>query len=189
MHISVKGRSLASGHSSLSDMLYQQQLLSLVGLDVIVHLSCSIRSPLAHISWNSSCEIGLIAPNRTSRSPCCSHPSPPPHQAKLLPRSPFHLLSQDLWRLDLTTNVWEQLNLKGGPSPRSGHRMVLYKHKLFVFGGFYDTLREVRYFDDLHVLDLDEMKWTEVKQKPGGIAPSPRSAFQVRVGFCGLELT
>lgn len=57
--------------------------------------------------------------------------------------------------------------------------MVLYKHKLLVFGGFYDTLREVRYFDDLHVLDLDEMKWTEVKQKPGGIAPSPRSAFQV----------
>ncbi|GAQ82566.1 hypothetical protein KFL_001150260 [Klebsormidium nitens] len=86
---------------------------------------------------------------------------------------------KDLWRLDLNTNVWEQLNLKGGPSPRSGHRMVLYKHKLLVFGGFYDTLREVRYFDDLHVLDLDEMKWTEVKQKPGAIAPSPRSAFQM----------
>jgi hypothetical protein len=61
--------------------------------------------------------------------------------------------------------------------------MVLYKHRLFVFGGFYDTLREVRYFEDLHVLDLDEMKWTEVKQKPGGIAPSPRSAFQVRRGL------
>lgn len=31
---------------------------------------------------------------------------------------------QDLWKLDLNTNVWEQLNLKGAPSPRSGHRMV-----------------------------------------------------------------
>lgn len=75
---------------------------------------------------------------------------------------------------DLKTNQWEQLNLKGCPSARSGHRMViinlfvifllflefhvtgdahavpvpvpqiLYKHKLIVFGGFYDTLREVR---------------------------------------------
>lgn len=26
--------------------------------------------------------------------------------------------------LDLKTNQWEQLNLKGCPSPRSGHRMV-----------------------------------------------------------------
>jgi len=26
--------------------------------------------------------------------------------------------------LDLETNQWEQLNLKGCPSPRSGHRMV-----------------------------------------------------------------
>lgn len=24
---------------------------------------------------------------------------------------------------------------------------VLYKHKIIVFGGFYDTLREVRLFD------------------------------------------
>ncbi|MCO5567469.1 hypothetical protein L7F22_021161 [Adiantum nelumboides] len=50
---------------------------------------------------------------------------------------------KDLWRLDLATNTWEQLLLKGCPSPRSGHRMVLYKHKIILFGGFYDTLREV----------------------------------------------
>ncbi|KAG0583546.1 hypothetical protein KC19_3G145600 [Ceratodon purpureus] len=85
---------------------------------------------------------------------------------------------KDLWRLDLNTNVWEQLNLKGAPSPRSGHRMVLYKHKLIIFGGFYDTLREVRYYNDLHVLDLDDYKWQEIKPKPGAAWPSPRSAFQ-----------
>src|SRR5690349_16277904 len=31
----------------------------------------------------------------------------------------------DLWRLNLLTNQWEQIQWKGsGPSPRSGHRMV-----------------------------------------------------------------
>lgn len=31
---------------------------------------------------------------------------------------------QDLWRLDLSTNKWEHLDLKNGPTARSGHRMV-----------------------------------------------------------------
>lgn len=88
---------------------------------------------------------------------------------------------KDLWRFDLNTNAWEQLLLKGCPSPRSGHRMVLYKHKIILFGGFYDTLREVRYFNDLHVLDLDEYKWQEIKPKLGAPWPSPRSGFQFAV--------
>eukprot|EP01018_Ginkgo_biloba_P013717 Gb_28955 [translate_table: standard] len=85
---------------------------------------------------------------------------------------------KDFWRLDLSTNQWEQLQLKGCPSARSGHRMVLYKHKIFIFGGFYDTLREVRYYNDLHVFDLDDFKWQEIKPKLGSLWPSPRSGFQ-----------
>lgn len=85
---------------------------------------------------------------------------------------------KDFWMLDLKTNQWEQLNYKGCPSPRSGHRMVLYKHKIVVFGGFYDTLREVRYFNDLHVFDLDHFKWQEIKPRPGCMWPSARSGFQ-----------
>ncbi|KAL3512609.1 hypothetical protein ACH5RR_025326 [Cinchona calisaya] len=85
---------------------------------------------------------------------------------------------KDFWMLDLKTNQWEQLNYKGCPSPRSGHRMVLYKHKIIVFGGFYDTLREVRYFNDLHVFDLDLFKWQEIKPTPGCMWPSARSGFQ-----------
>lgn len=90
---------------------------------------------------------------------------------------------RDIWKFDLSTNAWEQLQLKGGPSPRSGHRMILCKHKLLVFGGFYDTMREVRYYNDLHVLDLDDYKWQEVKPKPGALWPSPRSAFQFAVNL------
>ncbi|OMO99069.1 Kelch repeat type 2, partial [Corchorus capsularis] len=85
---------------------------------------------------------------------------------------------KDFWMLDLKTNQWEQLNLKGCPSPRSGHRMVLYKHKIIVFGGFYDTLREVRYHNDLYVFDLDDFKWQEIKPKLGSMWPSARSGFQ-----------
>ncbi|KAK2968262.1 hypothetical protein RJ640_030312 [Escallonia rubra] len=93
----------------------------------------------------------------------------------------WNTLWQDFWVLDLKTNQWEQLNYKGCPSPRSGHRMVLYKHKIIVFGGFYDTLREVRYFNDLHVFDLDLFKWQEIKAKPGCMWPSARSGFQFTV--------
>uniref|UniRef100_A0A2P2KNR0 Kelch repeat-containing family protein n=1 Tax=Rhizophora mucronata TaxID=61149 RepID=A0A2P2KNR0_RHIMU len=85
---------------------------------------------------------------------------------------------KDFWMLDFRTNQWEQLNLKGCPSPRSGHRMVLYKHKIILFGGFYDTLREVRYYNDLFVFDLDNFKWQEIKPKLGAMWPSARSGFQ-----------
>ncbi|KAL9273214.1 Kelch domain-containing protein, partial [Drosera capensis] len=88
---------------------------------------------------------------------------------------------KDFWALDLKTNQWEQLNYKGCPSPRSGHRMVLYKHKIIVFGGFYDTLREVRYFNDLYVFDLDQFKWQEIKPHLACMWPSPRSGFQLFV--------
>lgn len=51
---------------------------------------------------------------------------------------------KDLWRLDLTTWEWDCLPIKGGPTARSGHRMVLYKTKALLFGGFYDTGKEVK---------------------------------------------
>ncbi|RWR96935.1 kelch domain-containing protein 4 [Cinnamomum micranthum f. kanehirae] len=85
---------------------------------------------------------------------------------------------KDFWMLDLKSNQWEQLLLKGCPSARSGHRMILYKHKIIVFGGFYDTLREVRYYNDLHIFDLDQFKWQEIKPTPGCMWPSARSGFQ-----------
>ncbi|XP_057970399.1 uncharacterized protein LOC131159477 isoform X2 [Malania oleifera] len=62
---------------------------------------------------------------------------------------------KDFWVLDLKTNQWEQLNLKGCPSPR--------------------------YFNDLHVFDLDQFKWQEIKPRPGSMWPSARSGFQLFV--------
>lgn len=85
---------------------------------------------------------------------------------------------KDLWRLDLASNEWTQLPLKGGPSARSGHRVVVWKNTLVLFGGFYDTGREVRYYGDMWALDLEELRW-EPKGSPGALAPSPRSACQL----------
>ncbi|KAF3658516.1 putative acetate--CoA ligase ACS, chloroplastic/glyoxysomal-like [Capsicum annuum] len=99
---------------------------------------------------------------------------------------------RDFWVLE--TNQWEQLNYKGCPSPRSGHRMILYKHKIIVFGGFYDTLREVRvpsgFVTHLQLsafcsitmifmyLYLDQYKWQEIKSTSGCMWQSARSGFQ-----------
>eukprot|EP01114_Cavostelium_apophysatum_P014170 TRINITY_DN3605_c0_g1_i1.p1 TRINITY_DN3605_c0_g1~~TRINITY_DN3605_c0_g1_i1.p1 ORF type:complete len:710 (-),score=276.59 TRINITY_DN3605_c0_g1_i1:42-2171(-) len=84
---------------------------------------------------------------------------------------------KDLWRLNLDNFVWEQLNLKGGPSARSGHRMIVWKHKLIVVGGFYDTLSEIKYYNDVHMLDLDNNKWQKVEYKFSDSLPRPRSGF------------
>ena len=51
---------------------------------------------------------------------------------------------RDLWRFDWKTNAWEELEVKGGPSPRSGHRMVVWRNYLVLFGGFYEAARETK---------------------------------------------
>ncbi|KAJ1479955.1 hypothetical protein T484DRAFT_1901936 [Baffinella frigidus] len=89
---------------------------------------------------------------------------------------------RDFWRLDFATFCWEELKTVGGPSPRSGHRAVLAKNKIFVFGGFYDTGCDVKYFNDTFLFDPADMKWTKVgedRRGDNGNWPSPRSA-------CGL---
>jgi len=56
---------------------------------------------------------------------------------------------------------WEHLDaVKGGPSPRSGHRMVAFRKTLVVFGGFHDNSRAApKYFNDVHVFDLEAYTW------------------------------
>eukprot|EP00793_Prasinoderma_coloniale_P001114 PRCOL_00006105-RA len=87
-----------------------------------------------------------------------------------------------LWRLDLSTNRWEELKLRGAPSPRSGHRAVMHKGRLVVFGGFFDNGKKVKYYGDTHVFDTQALTWTSVGEASGaGNAPSPRSAAGLAV--------
>ena len=63
------------------------------------------------------------------------------------------------------------------PSARSGHRMVAYKNVVVLFGGFYDTGKTTRYYNDLWVFDLDKLTWEE--KKVAGSGPSPRGGCQL----------
>mmetsp|Transcript_35362 Transcript_35362/g.89532 ORF Transcript_35362/g.89532 Transcript_35362/m.89532 type:complete len:561 (-) Transcript_35362:2296-3978(-) len=90
---------------------------------------------------------------------------------------------KELWRLDLGSWEWDSLPLKGGPTARSGHRMVAHKGRIILFGGYYDTGREMKYYNDLWELDVSELKWKSLGPLPnaqsGATWPSPRSGFQL----------
>jgi N-acetylneuraminic acid mutarotase len=107
-----------------------------------------------------------------------SHSRTPSFSHRLATESQFHHY-RDFWCLDLTTWQWEQITAKGCPSARSGHRMAHVRDQLIVFGGFFDNLREVKYYNDLHIFDLSLYKWTRVTPEPGAPVPSPRSGFQL----------
>lgn len=84
---------------------------------------------------------------------------------------------RDLWVLHLQTRKWEKINANGGPSARSGHRMVASKKQLIVFGGFNDNTRECRYYNDAFAFNLDAYTWARLECS--GRAPSPRSGCQM----------
>ncbi|KAF5277128.1 hypothetical protein FQA39_LY06366 [Lamprigera yunnana] len=81
---------------------------------------------------------------------------------------------KDLWVFHLSNNKWEKIAAPNGPSSRSGHRMVLLKKQLFVFGGFHDNLRDYKYYNDVYSFSIETYQWT--KLEPSGKAPLPRSS-------------
>ncbi|XP_063235245.1 kelch domain-containing protein 4 [Bacillus rossius redtenbacheri] len=80
---------------------------------------------------------------------------------------------RDLWVYHLADKKWEKILAAGGPSARSGHRMVHTKKHLIVFGGFHDNLRDYKYFNDVYAFDLTSYTWKLLE--PKGTPPSPRS--------------
>ncbi|XP_076348243.1 kelch domain-containing protein 4-like [Tachypleus tridentatus] len=86
---------------------------------------------------------------------------------------------RDLWVYHLKECQWEQVKSPGGPSARSGHRMVSSKKQLFVFGGFHESSRDYKYFNDVYSFDLENRKWK--KLEPVGLGPAPRSGCQMIV--------
>ncbi|XP_037076978.1 kelch domain-containing protein 4-like [Pollicipes pollicipes] len=81
---------------------------------------------------------------------------------------------RDLWCLHTSARRWEKISAAGGPSARSGHRMVYYQKQLIVFGGFHDNLQSFQYFNDLHAFDIDRREWR--KLEVSGQGPSARSS-------------
>lgn len=61
--------------------------------------------------------------------------------------------------------------------------MVLVKKYLVIFGGYYDNLRNCKFYNDTYLFNLETNKWEEMKFSATGLnsAPSPRSACQLCV--------
>ncbi|NXF99893.1 KLDC4 protein, partial [Sakesphorus luctuosus] len=124
-------------------------------------------------------------------------PNPPPrrcaHQAAVVPTAGGQLWIfggefaspngeqfyhyKDLWVLHLATKTWEQIKASGGPSGRSGHRMVACKRQLIIFGGFHESTRDYIYYNDVYAFHLDSFTWS--KLAPAGLGPAPRSGCQM----------
>ncbi|KAL3259375.1 hypothetical protein MRX96_002027 [Rhipicephalus microplus] len=91
-------------------------------------------------------------------------------------KSQFHHY-KDLWVYYIASQSWEQVRAPGGPSARSGHRMVLVNRQLLLFGGFHESFRDYRYFNDVYLFRLDLRTWTKLEFSNSG--PSPRSGCQL----------
>ena len=89
---------------------------------------------------------------------------------------------KDMWRFDIKTNLWTEITPRGGHAPpsRSGHRCIVWRHYMVLYGGFYEALRETRWYSDLWVYDFSTNSWTEMQYSKLATIPEARSAFN----FC-----
>jgi hypothetical protein len=65
-----------------------------------------------------------------------------------------------LWKFDTTTLKWEEIitrNTGSIPSARSGHTVFVWKNYMILFGGFYEALKDTRWFNDVCVSDLQTL--------------------------------
>ena len=55
-----------------------------------------------------------------------------------------------------------------GPSSRSGHRMVLSKKHLVVFGGYHDNGIDYKYLNDVHTFNIETRSWRKIEPVGNG---------------------
>lgn len=69
----------------------------------------------------------------------------------------------DLWEFDSATNSWKEIESTQGYQPlvRSGHSSVVYKDKMFVFGGILEITKEL---NDMIVFDFVQNKFGTFEQ-------------------------
>jgi N-acetylneuraminic acid mutarotase len=89
---------------------------------------------------------------------------------------------RDLWKFDLTNLKWEEIDPRTtgtSPSARSGHSAFVWKHFMVVFGGFYEALKDTRWYNDICVLDLQTLTWMDIPHSKLASRPEARSACNV----------
>lgn len=81
----------------------------------------------------------------------------------------------DTWLLDASTREWTRLELKKGPSARSGHRLTPWRNYVLLHGGFRDLAASTTYLGDLWAFDITTLKWIQIELPPNSLKPDPRS--------------
>ncbi|XP_042448561.1 acyl-CoA-binding domain-containing protein 4-like [Zingiber officinale] len=78
-------------------------------------------------------------------------------------------LLNDLHTLDLTTMTWEEIGTKNAsPAPRFDHSAAVYADQyLLIFGGSSHSIC----FNDLHLLDLRTMEWSQPQTQGAYVTP------------------
>lgn len=57
--------------------------------------------------------------------------------------------------------------------------MIVWRNYIVLFGGFYEAMREVRWYNDLYIFSFQEERWIAVPYKPHNPVPKPRSGHQM----------
>ena len=102
-----------------------------------------------------------------------------------------YLHYKDIWKFDIKTNLWSEIKPrnKGGPTSRSGHRTIVWRHYMLIFGGFFEALRESpRWFNDLHVYDFSTNSWIDCTYSKLASIPPERSAFNFGIYTGGSDV-
>jgi len=83
----------------------------------------------------------------------------------------------DVYALHLRDVRWEKLKTEDAPSVRSGHAAAMLQIEgcdhLFVFGG--QDYKKGEYSNDLHVLNMTTLRWSQVEAAAGSV-PAPRTS-------------
>lgn len=102
--------------------------------------------------------------------------------------SQFHHF-RDMWKLDTRSLRWQEIAANGtSPSARSGHRMVVCRNVIVLFGGFHESSRETRYHNDLFMFSPGQDLWRKFTFPKGTHMPSPRSGVIMSATNDGIFL-
>ena len=86
---------------------------------------------------------------------------------------------RDLWKFDLRTSLWSEIKARNPPSARSGMGCLVWKHYMIIFGGFFEAVHETKWYNDVHVFNLQTETWMDIQQSRLAIKPEPRSACNI----------
>lgn len=81
----------------------------------------------------------------------------------------------DTWLLDSSNKEWSKIDVKNGPSARSGHRITTWKNYFILFGGFRDLGTSTTYLNDVWLFDITTYKWKQVEFPTNHSLPDARS--------------